>query len=113
MSDDNRFSFQKLDVYIASKQLMVLVVAAKIRDAEFRDQATRAAKSQYLNLSEGLPFGTKACRNRYFLDSKRSVWETVAAIDGAQSIGVVDAALVAPMMALAHRIDAMLNKLMK
>jgi four helix bundle protein len=113
MSDDNKFTFQRLDIYVAAQELMVLVQEARIRDAEFRDQATRAAKSQFLNISEGLPFGSRAWRNRHFRIAKRSLFETVAAIDGAAAIDALDGELVGPMMARAHRIDAMLNRLIK
>ena len=49
------FPFQRLDVYRSARTLAALVHRAAIRDAELRDQATRAAKSAFLNLSEGLP----------------------------------------------------------
>ena len=45
-----RFPFQNLDVYKAARQLAALVHRLDIRDAELRDQATRAAKSAFLNL---------------------------------------------------------------
>ena len=111
MSDSNRFAFQKLDVYVLAKELLVLVQRARIRDAELRDQATRAAKSQFLNISEGLPFKSNASRNRHFRIAKGSMFETVAAIDAAEALEVIDAAAVAPIMERANRIDAMLNRL--
>ena len=39
--------FQSLDVYVAARELAALVHAARITDAELRDQATRAAKSVF------------------------------------------------------------------
>ncbi len=107
------FAFQKLDIYVAARDLMRVVHEARIRDTEFRDQATRASKSVFLNLSEGLPRGTEAKRRKYFEDAQRSLFECVAAIDGADVIGAVDTAHAHEARALAHRIDAMLRKLMR
>ena len=47
--------FQRLDVYIAAKEFVRLVHDARIRDRELCDQASRAAKSMFLQLAEGLP----------------------------------------------------------
>jgi len=46
----SRFPFQSLDVYRAARELAAAVHGLDIRDAELRDQATRAAKSAFLNL---------------------------------------------------------------
>ncbi|HUB09319.1 MAG TPA: hypothetical protein VMB50_20105 [Myxococcales bacterium] len=51
MENDNRFPMQKLDIYQAALQLARRVHEAKIQDPELRDQATRASKSAFLNLS--------------------------------------------------------------
>jgi hypothetical protein len=48
-------AFQRLDVYVVAKELVRRVHGAKIRDRELCDQATRAAKSTFLRLCEGLP----------------------------------------------------------
>jgi hypothetical protein len=60
------FPFMKLDVYAVAKELAVKVQYAPIRDAELRDQATRAAKSAFLNLSEGLPSDSAVMRKKFF-----------------------------------------------
>ena len=44
MQDEGLLAFQKLDVYRAAKEMARRVQVAKVRDAELRDQATRAAK---------------------------------------------------------------------
>ena len=44
-SPDGLLPFQRLDVYVAARDLARRVHLAGIRDAELRDQATRAAKS--------------------------------------------------------------------
>ena len=45
MRNGHEFPFQKLDAYQSARSLASLVHRAAIRDAELRDQATRAAKS--------------------------------------------------------------------
>jgi len=57
------FNFQSLDIYRVAKEVAVLVQGSRIRDAELRDQATRAAKSAFLNLAEGLPSNQTAFEN--------------------------------------------------
>ena len=51
MAGENRFPFQSLDVYVAARELAARVHASRISDEELRDQATRAAKSCFLNLA--------------------------------------------------------------
>jgi hypothetical protein len=55
MQDDSRFAFQRMDCYRVAREFAKGVHEARIRDAELRDQATRAAKSAFLGLCEGLP----------------------------------------------------------
>ena len=54
MNHSHRFPFQKMHVYQAAKEFAKALHLAKIRDPKLRDQATRAAKSALLQLSEGL-----------------------------------------------------------
>ncbi len=56
----DQLSFQRLDSYQVAKEIAKLVHLAKIRDTELRDQATRASKSCFLQLCEGLPNTTAA-----------------------------------------------------
>ena len=86
---------------------------SKIRDRELRDQATRAAKSCFLCLCEGLPNEGAALRHKYFVEARNSLAETVGALDLAAAIGVVrqeDADLV---QALGARIRRMLTALIR
>ena len=53
--NDHLLAFQRLDSHRVAKQLAKRVHEACIRDSELRDQATRAAKSPFLGLCEGLP----------------------------------------------------------
>src|SRR5580700_5431743 len=52
---NNTIPMQRLDAYVVAKEIAKRVHEAKIRDNELRDQATRAAKSCFLTLCEGLP----------------------------------------------------------
>jgi four helix bundle protein len=86
-----RFHFQKLDAYGVARDVAVIVHRLGIRDLELRDQATRAAKSVFLNLSEGLPSKQSGVRRRHFAIALGSLGELCAALDLALAIGAVDA----------------------
>jgi hypothetical protein len=54
MTNDT-FPFQAMDAYLVAKEIAVLVHRAEIRHSELRDQASRAAISTFLQLSEVAP----------------------------------------------------------
>jgi four helix bundle protein len=83
------FPFQSLDCYRCARELALRVHRAAISDPELRDQASRAAKSAFLNLAEGLPDDRAGMRRKYFLASDGSLHEVVAAVDLACAIGAV------------------------
>ena len=64
---------QKLDCYQVAKTIAVKVHEAKIGDTELRDQATRAAKSTFLRLSEGLPLEGPGMRRKYINEANGSL----------------------------------------
>ncbi len=111
--DNQRFPFQSLDVYRAARELAALVHRAAIRDSELRDQATRAAKSAFLNLCEGLPDDRAAMRRKYFEQADGSLHETVGAVDLAGAIGAVGEDRAKEIVALAARVRAMLRGLLR
>ena len=106
------FSFQKMNVYRAARELVVLVEQGGIRDSELRDQATRAAKSVLLRLAEGLPLDAPGMRQKYFRESYGSLHELVAAIDVADALDALDPSVVERAMVLAHSVKRMLRGLM-
>jgi four helix bundle protein len=108
---DQRLNIQKLDCYAVAKEIARRVHAANISDAELRDQATRAAKSTFLNLCEGLPQESMAMRRKYFRCAVGSLNETVGAVDLAEAIGALDAAEAQAVAALADRLRRMLHAL--
>jgi len=103
--------FQRLDVYLAAKELARLVHAFRIRDAELRDQATRSSKSAFLCLCEGLPNESTAMRRKYFTEANNSLHETVGALDLAAAIGALSQAELGRAQALAVRVKRMLRGL--
>ena len=91
MSNDDRLPFQRLDVYIAARAFAKAIHDAGIRDSELRDQATRASKSTFCNLCEGLPSRSTAMRRKHFAIADGSLHEAVGAVELALAIGAVDA----------------------
>jgi four helix bundle protein len=105
--------FQRLDVYRHARELARVVHASSIADAELRDQATRAAKSAFLNLCEGLPDDRPAVRRRYFRQADGSVHEVAGALDLAAAIGALDQGVAREAIALAARVRALLRGLLR
>jgi four helix bundle protein len=103
--------FQKLDAYVVAKELAKLTHQAGIRDAELRDQATRAAKSAFLGLCEGLPSDASGIRKRHFDIANNSLHELIGAVDLADAIGVVDGEVASTLLGLAARLKRMLRAL--
>jgi four helix bundle protein len=112
MNEDERFPFQKLDAYVAARELAVRIHEARIGDAELRDQATRASKSAFLGLCEGLPNEAPGLRRRYFTQANNSLHEAVGAVDLAVAIGAMDGAAAAAVQSLALRLKRMLRALL-
>ena len=102
-----------LDVYVVAKEVVRLVHVSRIRDRELRDQATRAAKSCFLCLCEGLPNDSCAMRCKYFTESRNSLAETVGAMALAATIGAVRQADADAVQELAARLRRMLTALLR
>ena len=102
MPDNDRFPFQSLDAYRLARSLAARVHAASIRDSELRDQATRAAKSAFLNLSEGLPSDRPAVRLKFFDSADGSLHEAVA-ITRTPASGRIEGLVQSPMKSAGAR----------
>jgi four helix bundle protein len=113
MQSNNTIPMQKLDAYVVAKEIAKRVHEAKIRDTELRDQATRAAKSCFLTLCEGLPNDGVAMRRKYFTESRNSLHEVVGAMDLAHAIGAVDGEVASEVQELAFRLRRMLGALLR
>ena len=112
MMSEPLLPFQTLDVYIVAKTIVRTVHVAKITDAELRDQATRASKSTFLCLCEGLPNEGVALRRKYFNEANNSLHETLGAMDLAATIGAVREQDAATVQALGVRLKRMLRGLL-
>src|SRR5580692_7245410 len=113
MQTDHFIPMQKLDAYVVAKEIARRVHESKIRDTELRDQATRASKSCFLTLCEGLPNDGVAMRRKYFTESRNSLHEVVGAMDLAAAIGAVDENIANEVLALAARLRKMLGALLR
>jgi four helix bundle protein len=113
MKTENLFAFQNLDCYRVARELAQRVHTARIRDRELRDQATRASKSCFLCLCEGLPNEGAALRHKYFVEARNSMAETVGAVDLAAAIGVVRDDDADAIQALGSRLRRMLTALLR
>jgi four helix bundle protein len=112
-SPSSHFPFQELDVSRAARELAASVHGASIRDAELRDQATRAAKSAFLNLAEGLPDDRPAMRRKYFAQADGSLHESVAAVDLGAALGAIDTRRAEEILRVAGRVRGMLRGLLR
>ena len=113
-SDDSYLMpFQRLDVYRGSKELVVIVQRAVVRDEELKDQIRRASKSVFLHVAEGLPNYSLPMRRKYFVGARNSVCETSAAADGALAIGCLDRPTAVDIMQRCQNIARMLSALMR
>ena len=108
----NPLAFQTLDSYLAAKELARRVHMAKINDPELRDQATRASKSTFLCLCEGLPNTSAAMKNKYFQEALNSLYETLGAMDLAGTIGAAQPEDAAAVQELGVRLVQMLRGLL-
>ncbi len=106
-------TFQQLDVYVAAKEFARLVQSARISDKELRDQATRAAKSTFCHLCEGLPNGGTAMRRRYFVGADNSLHEAVGAVDLSEALGAVSPDRSQAIQSLGLRLHKMIRGLMR
>jgi four helix bundle protein len=105
------FPFQRLVVYRRAREFARLVMKARLADDELRDQATRAAKSTFLNLCEGLPDDRPRMRENYFRKADDSLHEAVGAIDLARAGEVLPHNEAVAILRLAVEVRAMLRGL--
>jgi four helix bundle protein len=113
MQSNHYIPMQRLDAYVVAKEIARRVHEAKIRDSELRDQATRAAKSCFLTLCEGLPNDSVPMRRKYFTMSRNSLHELVGAMDLAEAIGAVEGEAATAVQELAFRLRRMLGALLR
>ena len=109
--EEHRFAFQQLDVYRIALEFARRVQQARINDPELNDQATRAAKSTFLQICEGLPNESAGLRRKYFTGANNSLCEAVGALDLACELGALSSEMGAPLQEIAWRLKHMLRGL--
>ena len=105
--------FMQLPAYLLAKKVAVETQRARIQDSELRDQATRAAKSCFLNLAEGLPSYQAGIRKRHFAIAIGSIAEVAAAIDLAIALEAVDIESGTTLLGDANHLSRQLRALSK
>ena len=89
----NYFDFEKLDVYQASIEVVVLI--DKITDsfprgrAYLTDQLQRAGTSISLNIAEGSGEFSTNEKSRFYRMAKRSATETAAVLDVSKRLNII------------------------
>jgi four helix bundle protein len=111
-NDNSILPFQKLDVYIAAKEIARLVNDARITHTELRDQAQRASISCFLQLAEGLPNEGVGLRRKYFTEANNSLHELVAAVDLACTLGALSTETAQTIQEMGIRTKRMLRALL-
>jgi four helix bundle protein len=102
---------QRLIAFHVAKELLLAVVAAKIADAEIRDQATRAAKGAALNVAEAAGRAGSKDRARVFMIARGEASEAAAAVELACAIGATSEQAMAAVHRIAHELIALLTGL--
>jgi four helix bundle protein len=101
----------KLIAFGVAKELLLAVIAANIKDAELKDQATRAAKSCALNTAEGAGRVSPRDKARVFAIARGEAAEAAAAVEIAAALGATSVAAERSVNAIATRLCAMLTAL--
>ena len=102
---------QRLIAFQVAKDLLLAVIAAKISDAEIRDQATRAAKGAALNIAEAAGRAGSKDRARVFMIARGEASEAAAAVEIAAAIGAASEAAMRTVHRIAHELIALLTGL--
>ena len=101
----------KLIAFQVAKELLIAVVAADIKDAEIKDQATRAAKGAALNTAEAAGRASPKDKARVFAIARGEAAEAAAAVEIAAALGATAESSVLAVNALSSRLCSMLTAL--
>ena len=103
--------FEKLTVYQKAKEFNLKinenVLSISSLDRILKDQLRRASLSIVLNIAEGCSRFSKADRKNYFIISRGSTFEAVAALDTIKP-GIIENEILIKLKALAEEISKML-----
>jgi len=113
MSSPEPLPHHKLIAYQVAREMLTVVLAAKIKDSKLRDQALRAAKSACLNIAEAAGrLGTQD-RARVFAIARGEVCEVAAAVEIASLASDCDVAVSDSVARLADRLVGLLTGLIR
>ena len=103
--------FEKLKVYQKAKEFNRMinedVLSISSLDRILKDQIRRASLSIVLNIAEGCSRFSKADRKNFFVISRGSTFESVAALDTIK-LGIIDIEILLKLKAIAEEISKML-----
>ena len=101
----------KLQVYALIIELVHLIGALQIGDAQLRQQARKSVGSCALNTAEGAARRSRADKSRVYGIALAEVCEAAAAVEIAGALGTCRRADVERVVRLAERIKDMLSRL--
>jgi four helix bundle protein len=99
----------KLIAFGVAKELLLAVLAAQIRDAKLRDEATRAAKGACLNCAEAAGRVTRPDKARVLTIARGEAVEAAAAVEIAALCGDASQASALAVARIADRLVALLT----
>jgi four helix bundle protein len=103
----------RLIAYGVARELLVAVLACRVRDAKLRDEAVRSAKSACLNCAEGAGRVTRADKARSFAIARAEAVEAAAAVEIAALCGDAAAEPAREVARIADRLVALLTGLVR
>lgn len=113
---EHELDYEKLEVYHAAVELVVLVDSLAEQLPRGRrylaDQLHRAVSSIVLNTAEGGGEFRAKEKARFYRMARRSTTETAAALDLCVALSLVEAEVVVRAKAITRRVASMLGRLM-
>ena len=103
----------KLIAYQLALELVKLVGAIRIRDAQLRQQARKSAASAALNSAEGAARQSLADKSRAYAIALAECCESCAAVEIAGALGACSAEDVRAVLALGVRLKNVLSRLVR
>ena len=103
----------RLIAYGVARELLLAVLACRIRDAKLRDEAVRSAKSACLNCAEGAGRVSRADKARAFAIARAETVEAAAAVEIAALCGDAPESAAPEVAWIAHRLVALLTGLVR
>jgi four helix bundle protein len=103
----------RLIAYGVARELLLAVLACRLRDAKLRDEAIRSAKSACLNCPEGAGRVTRADKARSFAIARAEAVEAAAAVEIAALCGDAPEEPAREVARIADRLVALLTGLVR